>query len=107
MVTARQFGRPVGLSRDERSEYLPALERSGWKLVDGRDAISKTFEFENFTSAWGFMTKCAMVAEKSDHHPEWFNVYNRVDVTLSTHDCDGLSSRDIALAKTMDDFSRE
>ena len=77
-------------------------ELTDWSPVDGRDAISKSFKFGNFSQAFAFMTRCAMKAEKMDHHPEWFNVYNRVDVVLATHDVDGLSELDIALAKYMD-----
>ncbi|KAJ2453878.1 putative pterin-4-alpha-carbinolamine dehydratase [Coemansia sp. RSA 2336] len=87
------------LSADERSQKLaPLLAGGGWNLQSDRDAISKSFTFPTFTSAFAFMTLVAFQAEKMDHHPEWFNVYNRVDVTLSTHDCQGLSVRDIALA---------
>jgi 4a-hydroxytetrahydrobiopterin dehydratase len=74
----------------------------GWSEVDGRDAISKTFTFKNFNEAFGFMTRVAMQAEKLDHHPEWFNVYKTVEVTLATHDVDGLSDLDIKLARFMD-----
>ena len=73
-----------------------------WKLVDGRDAIHKQYRFKNFVEAFGFMSQAALVAERMDHHPEWFNVYNRVDVTLTTHDAEGLSQRDIELARAMD-----
>jgi 4a-hydroxytetrahydrobiopterin dehydratase len=75
---------------------------NGWSEVDGRDAISKTFTFKNFNEAFGFMTRVAMQAEKLDHHPEWFNVYKTVEVTLTTHDVDGLSDLDIKLANFMD-----
>jgi 4a-hydroxytetrahydrobiopterin dehydratase len=74
----------------------------GWSEVPGRDAIAKTFTFKNFSEAFGFMTRVALVAEKLDHHPEWFNVYKTVDVTLSTHDAGGLTERDVALAQAMD-----
>ena len=70
--------------------------------MQDRDAISKRFVFTDFNQAWGFMNRVALVAEKMDHHPEWFNVYNKVDVTLSTHDCGGLSDKDIKLALFMD-----
>uniref|UniRef100_A0A1I8ILD3 4a-hydroxytetrahydrobiopterin dehydratase n=1 Tax=Macrostomum lignano TaxID=282301 RepID=A0A1I8ILD3_9PLAT len=73
-----------------------------WKLVDGRDAISKSYKFKDFQQAFSFMTHSALNAEKLDHHPEWFNVYNRVDVTLTTHSCGGISSRDVRLASVMD-----
>ena len=75
---------------------------SGWRDVNDRDAISKRFEFKNFSEAFGFMARAALMAEKLDHHPEWFNVYNRVDVTLSTHDAGGLTELDIQLAEAMD-----
>ena len=71
-------------------------------MVDGRDAIYRSFKFADFTAAFGFMTQAALVAEKMDHHPEWFNVYARVDVTLSTHDAGGLTDKDIKLAAAMD-----
>jgi 4a-hydroxytetrahydrobiopterin dehydratase len=74
----------------------------GWQMVEGRDAIAKTFTFPNFNAAFGFMTRAALVAEKMNHHPEWFNVWNRVDVTLSTHDAGGLTERDLTLAEAMD-----
>lgn len=91
------------LSESERAELLPALE--GWTLVEGRDAIRKSFVFEDFNAAFSFMTRVAMVAEKMNHHPEWFNVYRKVDVTLSTHDAGGLTRRDIELAQRMDRFA--
>ncbi|MBI1366122.1 MAG: 4a-hydroxytetrahydrobiopterin dehydratase [Alphaproteobacteria bacterium] len=73
-------------------------EHPGWTPVDGRDAASKTFLFADFNAAFGFMTRVALAAEKADHHPEWFNVYNRVEITLSTHDAGGLTMRDVELA---------
>jgi 4a-hydroxytetrahydrobiopterin dehydratase len=77
----------------------------GWSKVDGRNAITKSFKFKNFTEAFGFMAKVALAAEKMDHHPEWFNVYGRVDVTLSTHSAGGVTELDIKLARTMDSFA--
>ena len=74
----------------------------GWSEASGRDAITKTFVFADFNEAFGFMTRAALVAEKLDHHPEWFNVYKTVEVTLSTHDAGGLTERDIKLAAAMD-----
>ncbi|AYV45679.1 4a-hydroxytetrahydrobiopterin dehydratase [Caulobacter flavus] len=74
----------------------------GWTGADGKDAIEKTYRFADFNAAFGFMTRVAIEADKRDHHPEWFNVYNRVEVTLTTHDCDGVSERDVQLAKFMD-----
>ena len=81
-----------------------ALEQTlpGWSNVKGRDAIKKSFKFADFNAAFAFMTKVALAAEKSDHHPEWFNVYNKVDITLSTHDAGGVSARDVKLAKFID-----
>lgn len=81
---------------------LTELFESGWGRVEGRDAISKTFKFKNFVDAFGFMTRTAIWAEKWNHHPEWFNIYNRVEVTLMTHDVDGLSDLDVKLARKMD-----
>ncbi len=81
-------------------------ELDGWVAASGRDAITKTFAFADFSAAFGWMTRAALAAEKMDHHPEWFNVYNRVDITLSTHDAGGVSERDIALAKFIDAAKR-
>ena len=75
---------------------------SGWSAAEGREAIVKTFKFKDFNEAFGFMTRIALAAEKLDHHPEWFNVYNRVEVLLATHDADGVTELDLTLAKTMD-----
>ena len=85
-----------------------ALARlTGWSAVEGgRDAISKTFKFKDFNAAFGFMTRVALAAEKLDHHPEWFNVYNRVEITLATHDADGVTALDVALAKIADDAAK-
>ena len=78
-------------------------QRPLWKKVEGdRDAIRRTYRFADFTAAFGFMTRCALTAEKLDHHPEWFNVYNRVDVTLTTHDAGGVTELDVKLATFMD-----
>jgi 4a-hydroxytetrahydrobiopterin dehydratase len=85
-----------------RAAGLPPLLAAGWNMVDDRDAITKAFEFKNFVEAFGFMTRAALWAEKWNHHPEWFNVYKTVDVTLTTHDADGLSELDLRLAKKMD-----
>lgn len=82
-----------------RAEALADLH--GWADVDGRDAITRTFKFKNFNEAFGFMNRVAMQAEKMDHHPEWFNVYSTVEVTLSTHDAGGLTDLDVKLAKFM------
>jgi len=91
------------LSGAARSQALERLH--GWSEVDGRDAISKKFVFADFNAAFGFMTRVALSAEKLDHHPEWFNVYRNVEVTLSTHDAGGLTELDIKLAEAMDKFA--
>ena len=87
------------LSGDARKTALAKL--SGWSDVSGRDAITRKFVFKDFNEAFGFMTRAALVAEKMDHHPEWFNVYKTVEVTLSTHDAGGLTELDVKLAETM------
>ena len=86
------------LDEEERNTSLPSLRKAGWAEVEGRDAIEKEFLFKDFNQAFGFMTRVALKAEKMDHHPEWFNVYNKVQITLSTHDCSGLSDNDVQLA---------
>jgi 4a-hydroxytetrahydrobiopterin dehydratase len=88
------------LTSDECKAALARL--SGWAEVAGRDAIAKTFTFRDFNAAFGFMTRVALVAEKMDHHPEWFNVYKTVQVTLSTHDAGGVTALDVKLAEAMD-----
>eukprot|EP01133_Synstelium_polycarpum_P007451 gene7451-8717_t len=93
---------PTKLTEEERATMLPTIAQ--WTMVEGRDAIKRTFTFKDFTEAFSFMTRVAIVAEKMDHHPEWFNVYNRVEVTLATHDCSGLSKNDITLATAMNSF---
>ncbi|QIE40900.1 4a-hydroxytetrahydrobiopterin dehydratase [Meridianimarinicoccus aquatilis] len=85
----------------DRSVLDPVLDR-GWAMTDGRDAITKTFTFSDFTEAFAWMTRAALFAEKMDHHPEWFNVYKTVTVTLSTHDAGGLSQLDVKLADKLD-----
>lgn len=82
------------------AEAIARLE--GWRAADGRDAIVKEFRFKDFNAAFGFMSRVALYAEKHDHHPEWFNVYNRVEATLATHDAGGVSDKDVALAHFMD-----
>ena len=90
------------LTDTERQADLPALGEAGWNAVEGRDAIRKIWKFRSFSEAWGFMSRAALQAEKLNHHPEWSNTYNVVDVTLTTHDCGGLSSLDVTLARRMD-----
>jgi 4a-hydroxytetrahydrobiopterin dehydratase len=87
------------LNDADRATALQTLD--GWQIVAGRDAISKTFKFKDFNEAFGFMTRVALIAERMDHHPEWFNVWNRVDVTLSTHDAGGVTDLDVKLAAAM------
>jgi 4a-hydroxytetrahydrobiopterin dehydratase len=76
---------------------------AGWRAHAERDAIQKSFQFKDFNAAFGFMARVAMYAEKLDHHPEWFNVYNRVDVVLSTHSADGVTELDVRMARFMDE----
>ncbi|XP_018056908.1 PREDICTED: probable pterin-4-alpha-carbinolamine dehydratase [Atta colombica] len=90
------------LSLEEREQNLSSLLSMGWTIQENRDAIYKEFVFKNFNEAFGFMTRVALQAEKMDHHPEWFNVYNKVNITLSSHDVNGLSQRDIKLATFID-----
>ena len=92
------------LTGAKRKAALKSLK--GWKLQEGRDAIEKTYTFDNFVTAFGFMSSTALVAQQMDHHPEWFNVYNRVDVVLSTHDAGGLTQLDIELAHGISDAAR-
>jgi 4a-hydroxytetrahydrobiopterin dehydratase len=91
------------LTADARKTALAKL--TGWSEVQGRDAITRKFVFKDFNQAFGFMTRAALVAEKMDHHPEWFNVYKTVEVTLSTHDAGGLTELDVKLAETMNALS--
>lgn len=90
------------LSDAERDADLKALLDDGWRMVKDRDAIARTYIFTDFVEAFGFMARAALLAEKLDHHPEWFNVYKTVEVTLSTHDAGGLSMKDVELARGMD-----
>jgi len=90
-------------------EPLDAAARAGlpatlpdWQQVEGRDAIRRTFRFRDFSEAWGFMARVALLAEAQDHHPEWSNVWNRVEILLTTHDANGLSARDVRLAQAID-----
>ena len=88
------------LAGKARTQALSSIK--SWKKVRGRDAIQKSFRFADFNEAWGFMTRVALAAEKADHHPEWSNVYNKVEIVLSTHDAGGLSEKDVALARVID-----
>ncbi len=91
------------MTRPARMGAAAALKRlPAWSSAEGRDAISRTFRFKDFNAAFGWMARVALAAEKLDHHPEWFNVYNRVEVTLATHDADGVTDLDVTLAKFMD-----
>lgn len=95
---------PTPLSDNEIAAALSGLP--GWAKVDGRSAIVKKFQFADFNEAWGFMNRVALVAESQNHHPEWFNVWNRVEITLSTHDAGGLSARDVKLAQAIEQVAR-
>ena len=90
------------LSEAERADALDGLP--DWDYDEARDAIQRRFVFADFPEAFGFMARVALIAERADHHPEWSNVWNRVDIVLTTHDCGGISSRDIALAQAIDAF---
>ena len=96
---------PTRLDDAARADALHALP--GWSLVEGREAITRTFVFKNFNQAFGFMSRAALLAERMDHHPEWFNVWNRVEVTLATHDVGGLSELDLRMARAMDTFASQ
>jgi 4a-hydroxytetrahydrobiopterin dehydratase len=87
---------------DDAARKTLSARLPGWRMVDGRDAISRTFTFADFSAAFGFMARAALAAERMNHHPEWFNVWNRVEVTLSTHDAGGLTERDVKLAEALD-----
>ena len=93
------------LSPNARAAALKQLRK--WKSADGRDAIVKSFAFKDFNQAFAFMTRAALLAEMLDHHPEWFNVYNKVDVTLSTHDAGGVTQKDIDMATAMDAYAKD
>jgi 4a-hydroxytetrahydrobiopterin dehydratase len=91
---------PTTLTDIERDALPTTLPH--WKLVKDRDAITRSFRFADFSEAWGFMSRVALLAETQGHHPEWFNVWNKVDITLSTHDAGGLSAQDVTLATAID-----
>ncbi|MBT9244743.1 4a-hydroxytetrahydrobiopterin dehydratase [Gemmobacter fulvus] len=90
------------LSDTDRATALPALGETGWRAQPDRDALRKIWKFRTFSEAWGFMSRVALACEKANHHPVWTNIFNVVDVVLTTHDCDGLSALDIQLAQKMD-----
>ncbi len=94
------------LTEANRDALLKPLFEAGWQVTEGRDAIKKTYVFADFVAAFAWMTKAAIWAEKWDHHPEWFNVYKTVEVTLTTHDVGGLSELDVKLAIKMDALAR-
>lgn len=87
---------------DPTARAALATELPLWRQAEGRDAITRGFRFTDFSEAWGFMARVALLAETQNHHPEWFNVWSRVEITLSTHDAGGLSARDVRLAKAID-----
>ncbi|CAD7687879.1 unnamed protein product [Nyctereutes procyonoides] len=96
-----------GLTTEERNQVIRDLKAAGWSELNERDAIYKEFSFKNFNQlhfmqAFGFMSRVALQAEKMNHHPEWFNVYNKVQITLTSHDCGGLTKRDVKLATFID-----
>jgi len=93
------------LNESQRAALLDALD--GWSPVEGRDAIRRSLKFKDFSAAWGFMTRVALAAEAMDHHPEWSNVWNKVDIVLSTHDAGGLTKRDADLAGKIDKIAKE
>ena len=96
------MSRPSRIGAARALEDLAAEGLTGWSAAEGRDALVKTFRFADFNAAFGWMTRIALAAEKLDHHPEWFNVYNRVEVLLATHDADGVTQLDVSLAKAME-----
>lgn len=91
----------------EKKQALDTIYRNNWTKLDDKDAIKKTYTFKNFVKAFSFMTAVALEAEKIDHHPEWFNVYNRVEITLTSHFCNGVSRLDIKLANTIDSIHKD
>ncbi len=90
------------LTDAERGQLL--ADRPGWALAREGKAITRAFQFADFSEAWGFMSRVALIADRQDHHPEWFNVYAKVEITLTTHDASGLSQRDVVMAQAIDDL---
>jgi len=95
------------LTPDERTALLPPFLAAGWAMQPDRDAIIKHLKFKNFSQAWAAMSRIALLAEAMDHHPEWANVYNRLDITLTTHSAGGLSHLDMTLARMIDQIAAE
>ena len=95
--------KPHKMTGDDIKKAMQELE--GWEKLADKDALFKSFKFKNFSEAWGFMNRSALLAEKMNHHPEWFNVWNKVEVTLNTHDVDGLSELDFKMARLMDRYA--
>lgn len=93
------------LDRNDVQTQIAAPEMAGWLLAPGKDALTKSFSFKDFNEAFGFMSRCALLAEKMNHHPEWFNVWNRVEVTLNTHDAGGITALDLKMAKAMNAYA--
>jgi len=102
----KMASQPVQLTAPERAQHIEPLVENNWKIVEGRDAIEKEFTFTDFNEAFSFMTAVALKAEVKCHHPEWFNVYNRVKITWSTHDCSGLSMKDVQMARFCDSMKK-
>lgn len=96
------MSRPARLEGEARRAALEALATTGWEAVEGRDAIRRHFRFPDFSAAWGFMTRVALLAERMDHHPEWSNRHGRVEILLTTHEAGGLTERDLGLAQAID-----
>ncbi len=92
---------------DETKRAAASAELTAWRLQASRDAIERSLRFADFNAAWGFMARVALEAEKMDHHPEWSNVWNKVEIVLSTHDAGGLTERDVALARKIDLFAKD
>jgi 4a-hydroxytetrahydrobiopterin dehydratase len=101
------YGQEDAMKAEKIGAAAAVARLDGWRAAEGRDAITKEFRFKDFNAAFGFMSRVALHAEKHDHHPEWFNVYNRVEVTLATHDARGVTDKDVALAQFMDEVAAQ